>query len=669
MLLLPHLPLKGSFPSWRILLMLPFLLLLAWPSPSPASPLARGLAAVTAGQLEEARAIVAQLEGLDRSLLVWRLLSHDPEAAEFHELADFLSSHAGWPNEKELQRAAEAALPASLPAHELLRWFGAFPPLSTGAALTYLRALTQTGAEGAAIAVARRTWRDLGPDPEQEQLLLTSYGKELLPVDHRTRVERLLRAGLANEALDSLAMARAAGALDDQHRRHLEARVRLQLRQEEGERLAESLSPEELRRSGLVFDLAAYRMSRSSRYDPSELLDPPPVLLKEEAERRWPMLRQAVQRLLAQRKLDAAYRLAAAHGMGQGAAHDEAEFLAGWLALQLNEPELAYGHFDRLFHQGSGSESIARGAYWCGRAAAALGREDWAAQWQEVAAHHDGFFYGLMGALPQGAGETASPETSPLEVGPAARNAFEERPLVRALRRLHLLGFDDLLSPFFEALRAEGRGGEDYRLIAELALSLGREDEAVRSARSALGAGWSFPDLLYPLPRLPLPDDLQKPLLLAVIRQESAFDPQAVSPAGARGLMQLMPETAREVAAYLGEPYDPGRLTSDPDYNLRLGRRYLDAMLARYDGVLPLALAAYNAGPGRIDAWLQDFGDPRYDPIALLDWIELIPFEETRHYVHAVIEVAAIYARRLHPENGSAYADFGLMAPSLPRIP
>src|SRR5690606_634560 len=212
---------------------------------------------------------------------------------------------------------------------------------------------------------------------------------------------------------------------------------------------------------------------------------------KEEAERRWPMLRQAVQRLLAQRKLDAAYRLAAAHGMGQGAAHDEAEFLAGWLALQLNEPELAYGHFDRLFHQGSGSESIARGAYWCGRAAAALGREDWAAQWQEVAAHHDGFFYGLMGALPQGAGETASPETSPLEVGPAARNAFEERPLVRALRRLHLLGFDDLLSPFFEALRAEGRGGEDYRLIAELALSLGRADEAVRRARRALGVRWS----------------------------------------------------------------------------------------------------------------------------------------------------------------------------------
>src|SRR5690606_22496651 len=102
----------------------------------------------------------------------------------------------------------------------------------------------------------------------------------------------------------------------------------------------------------------------------------------------------------------------------------------------------------------------------------------------------------------------------------------------------------------------------------------------------------------YPLPRRPLPDDLQKPLLLAVIRQESAFDPQAVSPAGARGLMQLMPETAREVAAYLGEPYDPGRLTSDPDYNLRLGRRYLDAMLARYDGVLPLAPAGGRCWAG-----------------------------------------------------------------------
>lgn len=652
-----------------MLTVLTSLLLLSTFSQAAADPLSRGLAAVEAGQPAEARLALEHLQGLDRSLLQWRLLTQRPEGAGFHELSRFLSSHTGWPEEQELQRAAEAVLPRDLPAEDLLRWFGAFPPLTTGGALRYLRALEATGGRAAAVAVARRSWRDLGPDEGDEAVLLQHHGPDLLPVDHRARVERLLREDKAEAALASLTAARTAGALlEDQHRL-LEARVRLHLQQPAGERLAEALPAEELRRSGLVFDLAAYRMRHSLRYDPAELLNPPPVVLAAEAEGRWPVLRLAVQRLLARGQGAAAYRLAAAHGMSGGTGYDEAEFIAGWIALQREQPELAYGHFDRLFHQGSGSDSIARGAYWCGRAAAAMGREDWAAQWHEVAAQHDGVFYGLMGSLEGGQEAQADQELPSLEVGPATRAAFEERTLVRAIRRLHALGHGDLLPAFFETLRARGLSGEGYRLVGDLARSVGREDEVVRSARSALTAGWSFPDLLYPLPRFELPDDGQKPLLLAVIRQESAFNSQAVSPAGARGLMQLMPATARELAALLGEPYDQARLTADPDYNLRLGRAYLTAMLARYDDVLPLALAAYNAGPGRVDSWLQDFGDPRSGAIGLLDWIELIPFEETRHYVHGVIEVAAVYARRLYPEKNGLHADFSFMGPALSRAP
>ena len=646
------------------------LLPLLLPQPGAANPLSRGLAAVEEGRLSEARGELAVLEGLDHSLLEWHLLTSGPEAAGFEEITSFLVRHGNWPEEDLLRRAAEAKLPSELPEEELLRWFGAFPPVTAAAALTYVRSLEKRGDVEAAAAVARRVWRDLGPDAAVERALLTSFGGSLLPVDHRARVDRLLRDGQAEAALASLVEAKAAGAIAADQELELEARVRLHLLQPEGERLAEALPRETLRRSGLVFDLVAYRMRRNPAYDPADLLDPPPIVLGREAAQRWPVLRQAVQRLLAQHRSEAAYRLAAAHGMSEGPAFDEAEFMAGWLALQRAEPERAYSHFDRLFHHGSGSDGIARGAYWCGEAAAAMGRDDWAAQWHEVAAQHDSVFYGLMSALQRGGTDRYQEERPEvMEVGLSARSAFEERELVRAIRRLHAVGRSDLLSPFFEALRSSGMNGEDYRLLGEVARAVGRDDEVIRNARSALSAGWSFPDQLYPLPQLDLPADGKKPLLLALIRQESGFNPRAVSPVGALGLMQLMPATARDVAASVGEPYDLGRLTADPGYNLRLGRAYLDAMLARYGDVLPLALAAYNAGPGRVDEWLRDFGDPRSGQIGLLDWIELIPFDETRHYVHAVIEVAAIYARRLQPEKGPSYAEFSFMSPALVRMP
>ncbi len=635
-----------------------------------ANPLAQGLAAVDQGRAGEARASLLLLEGLDRSLLEWHLLTRNPDAADFEALSSFLLRHAGWPKEGLLQRAAESKLPQELPEDELLRWFGAFPPITAQAALAYVRILEGRGELEAAAAVARRSWRDLGPDAAADDTLLKRFGGALLPVDHRARLDRLLRNGKAKAALESLAQARAAGAIAVDQHRVLEARARLHLLQPEGERLAAALATETLRQSGLVLDLVAYRMRRSPTYDPADLLDPPPVVLGREAADRWPVVRQAVQRLLAQHKEDAAYRLAAAHGMSEGPAFDEAEFMAGWLALQRDDPERAYAHFDRLFHHGSGSDSIARGAYWCGQAAAAMGREDWATQWHDVAAQHDSVFYGLMAALQSGSVDRQQEEPPRLlEVGLNARLAFEQRDLVRAIRRLHEVGRSDLLPPFFETIREGGLDGERYRLLGEVARAVGREDEVIRNARSALSAGWSFPDLLYPLPQLDLPADEKKPLLLALIRQESGFNTHAVSQAGALGLMQLMPGTAREVAAVLGEPYDPGRLTADPAYNLRLGRAYLDAMLARYGGVLPLALAAYNAGPGRVDAWLKDFGDPRQGKIGLLDWIELIPFDETRHYVHAVIEVAAIYARRLQPEKGPSYAEFSFTPTALLRAP
>lgn len=626
-------------------------------------PLARGLAAVEQGRLEVAGGTAARLtDSLDRSLLRWRLLTRWPERASFEALAEFLDTHPGWPGEEALLSAAETALPVGLPDDELLSWFERCPPRSGAAALRQARALQRRGRDEEAIEAARRAWRELDMVPPWDAVLLAEFGSFLRPVDHRIRVEKLLRAGAGEMALAALSDAAAADAIQPSHRHLLEVRARLALLQEEGEAAALDLPESLLFSSGLVFDLAWYRQQVDPTDAAADLLYPSPPIMAREAEDRWPVRRSAAQRLLRQGQAEIAYRIASQHGLAPGTALDEAEFLAGWIALRhLNASDQGYAHFDALFHFGSSAASAARGAFWAGEALRASGREDWAEQWFRVAGQYGGVFYGLLGALradtePQA--QLAAIDT-PDE---AAVSRFEAQSLVQALRRLHAAGRRDLLPAFFRALRAEELGRQDFYLVGRLAHSLGRPDEAIRTGRVALGQGWTFPDLLYPTPRLALPADRRRPLVLALIRQESAFDPRAVSSAGAMGLMQLMPGTAADMAALLGEPFDLNRLTGDPDYNLRLGRAYLQAMLDRYEDFLPLALAAYNAGPGRVDTWLERHGDPRRGEIATVDWIELIPFEETRHYVPAVIEAAAVYARRFHNQEADPYADFRHLA-------
>src|SRR5699024_686299 len=207
-----------------------------------------------------------------------------------------------------------------------------------------------------------------------------------------------------------------------------------------------------------------------------------------------------------------------------------------------------------------------------------------------------------------------------------------------------------LLPFFFAALRANAATAADYKQTGLLAQELGYPDQVIRTGRAALVEGHQLSGLLYPAPVVDLSQDPSGPLLLGLMRQESAFNHRAVSPPGARGLMQVMPGTAESVARRLGLSYSIDRLTSDPHYNISLGRDYPERMLDRYDGFLPLALAAYNAGPVRADQWIQRYGDPRRD-IDPIDWMELIPFSETRNYVQRVLESYTVYHRRLRPED------------------
>jgi soluble lytic murein transglycosylase len=293
----------------------------------------------------------------------------------------------------------------------------------------------------------------------------------------------------------------------------------------------------------------------------------------------------------------------------------------------------------------------AQAAYWLGRSAAALGNQALAAEWYQRAADHHIAYYGQLAAQELGSAYRPAPPPPPADAGQRAR--FENKELVRVAHMLIEVGATAELGPFLIRLADLADGPAEVGLVADLAAASGRPHLVAQVGRFAAYYGHVNEAAAFPVPDLsslvrPPPGEPEAALLLGVARQESVFNPWVASHAGAQGMLQLIPRTAYLMARALGLPYNRGLLTGDPDYNIRLGSHYLKTLLARYDGSTALAVAAYNAGPRRVDEWLRLHGDPRRgDRYDLIDWIELIPFDETRNYVQRVLEGRGMYRRRL----------------------
>jgi soluble lytic murein transglycosylase len=409
--------------------------------------------------------------------------------------------------------------------------------------------------------------------------------------------------------------------------------------------------PSELRTDpGLIFERARWRQRKDRHDDVVELLDPP-ISDAPHAERWWALRHWAARTALDKGDISVAYRIAAHHGLDAGLGFAEGEWLAGWIALRwLREPSTALPHFTRLYEGVKTPVSRARGAYWAGRAAEAAGARENARVWYETAARNLTTYYGQLAAERLSANFFLALPRPPQPSNIAARG-FARDELVGAVKRLAQHGHAARIDPLFAALLERAVTADRAQLTADLAANVGRADLAVRTARQARREGIILPDHLYPVIELPEAVDLKagtEALVLAIVRQESGFDPSAVSRAGARGMMQLMPATARQMARRLN--LDPGRHSlSDPTFNLTVGSAYMRRLVRRYDGSLLLAVAAYNAGPGRLNAWLKRYGDPRHAHIDPVDWVETLPIAETRNYVQRVFEGLIVYRHRLAP--------------------
>lgn len=581
---------------------------------------------------------------LPAKTLRWLRMIEDGQPADFATMARFLMANPDWPHPDQLQTMAEEAIrdPAD---HELIgAFFADRAPLTTRGRIRYAQALFRIGADDEATALIRKAWIDGDFSAREDKRFFAQYRRHLRQQDHIARLDSLLWDLRRTSAERMLARVPAG------YRRLAEARMALQRRNAKVDRAIDAV-PGALRDDpGLIYDRLRWRRQRGM-YDGIEaiLLDPPGELGRPD---RWWFERELeIRRSLRRRDFDRAWRLAASHGQTEGEDFAEATWLAGWLALRhAGRPDEAFRRFIAMYEAVSAPTERGQAAYWAGRSAAALGDQALARYWYQAAARHRIAYYGQLAAIELGEQLPATPVPPP---GAGQRAAFEAREVVRVARMLIEIGADEQLRPFATHLIGGAADPTEVGMAADLIAQSGRADLVTQASRAAAYRGQVNEAAAFPIPDLDsLLDGPEGPpeaaLLLGVARQESTFNTWGTSHAGARGLLQLMPNTANLMARALRVPYNRARLTADPDYNILLGRHYLRTLLERYDGETVLAMSAYNAGPSRVEAWLALNGDPRRGELHdLVDWVELIPFDETRNYVQRVLEARNMYRQRL----------------------
>lgn len=578
-----------------------------------------------------------------KDLVTWYKLRLSDNAG-FHEAEAFVRTHPDWPDLYAIRIKAEEALNPSIPSRQVINWFASYTPVTATGMTHYLNALIATGQVERAMHVLKEWWIDAVLTPGEQEAILQRFGKYLGSQDHKRRLRRILPAGhyTASRAL--------AERLGGGYPELTEARIGLIAQKPNVNQLIARV-PAGLRNDeSLMLARLQWRRKNDEDAGAMEMLEKaPPYNQMAHPEDWWHERHVMARRLIEEGKWGSAYALVADHRQKEGFPFAQAEWLAGWIALRkIGKPWEAFEHFERMFNAVETPISRSRGAYWAGLASDALSHPEVAMQWYHVAAKYQTTYYGQMAAqkinLPLGLLTGTA-----IHIDEAARRRFRADPRIAAALLLRRAGQENDAKRFLNAYSDDAKSGLDYVLVAELATALGMNDVAVRAAKSAERAGYVMPDYLFPRLQNVMNGRyaVDPAFILGIIRQESAFDQHAISRSGALGLMQLMPATAAETASRNGLRHSKAWLTSNPHHNITLGALYIDQMMRRFDGNLTLAIAAYNAGPGRVSGWIEEFGDPRRPGINEVDWIETIPIYETRNYVQRVTEALNVYSRML----------------------
>lgn len=609
-----------------------------------------GLAAARRGDWDSVRAARGGAsDPLVRKILLWRYASDQAAPTLFEEVEGALKQLPGWSKEGVMRRKAEQLIfDSGFDAQRriaFLRQNGG--PLTGDGRIALAQALARAGQRTEAATIAREAWRSSALTPRAAQIAEDGFGGDFTASDHAARANAALwrdDRGLATSLLPRLSRG---------ERTIVQARIALQAQRSRGlQAQVDAANAIAANDPGLLYDRARY-IRRTGRPDEALPLiartDPAaaPAIAQEplNEERRLYVLRA-----LRSGQPRTAYQLAARHELTRSLALAESEWLAGFIAFRfLKEPETAKGHFQRLRENVSTPVSLTRAFYWLGRVAKAQGDPVTATTHFQAAAAYSFTYYGQLAMQELNPDATLALAPLPPAV-PADLAAFEAREQVQALRLIARVGDREDFEAIAFGLDDQLTAPFEYEQLSRLGREQGYIKSALRSAKAGLARGVLAPEAAYPIIAVPQSalgsGRAEAALIHGVIRQETEFDQRARSSANARGLMQLLPSTAAAVARRNSLPYSLDSLY-DRDTNLTLGSIYLQSRIEEFGGSYILALAAYNAGPSRASQWIRDWGDPRGGGIDPIDWLELIPFEETRNYVQRVLENTQIYRHRL----------------------
>ncbi|MDA8800887.1 lytic transglycosylase domain-containing protein [Candidatus Pelagibacter bacterium] len=578
------------------------------------------------------------------NFIQWRHLLTTGNQATFYDYMTFIQNNKDYPRISRIKYLAEQKLSTDkISPKKIINWFGVDEPLSGYGMLVLGESFIQTGDDEKGIALIKRGWITAELSRASMKSLSKKYKKYLDSKDYINRADYL---AWENKYWD---LKRMLPYLPKDYQLLYTARQILMSKSYGVDQAIKNVPQKFKNDAGLNHDRLKWRRKRgridSSLEILSSIKNNKDYLVRPD---KWWVERAIMSRaLIYKNKYETAYKVASQHSLDKGSEFAEAEWLSGWIALSfLNDPILAIDHFNNFYQNVSYPISLARGAYWLGRSYEKIGDKRQSEDWYREATKYLTTYYGQLAFLKINPSQNFELEEQ-ADVKDDYRKYFYNKELVKITHLLNELNKDKYTKNILRHLANDNIASGSEILAAELATNISRYDFAIQISKLASYEKRFHNTFNYPIISVPQYVNGRKipetAFILSLIRQESEFDMRANSHVGAQGLMQIMPYTAKLVAKQAKLPYSKSRLTSDPEYNINLGSHYIAGLILQYDGAYPFATAAYNAGPKRVKHWKKINKDPQKKQIDFVDWVELIPFKETRNYVQRVMENYNVY--------------------------
>ena len=578
------------------------------------------------------------------NFIQWRHLLTTGNQATFYDYMTFIQNNKDYPRISRIKYLAEQKLSTDkISPKKIINWFGVDEPLSGYGMLVLGESFIQTGDSEKGIALIKRGWITAELSRDSMKSLSKKYRKYLDSKDYINRADYL---AWENKYWDLKTM---LPYLPKDYQLLYTARQILMSKSYGVDQAIKNVPQKFKNDAGLNHDRLKWRRKRGRIDSSLEILfsikNDKDYLVRPD---KWWVERAIMTRaLIYKNKYETAYKVASQHSLDKGSEFAEAEWLSGWIALSfLNDPILAVDHFNNFYQNVSYPISLARGAYWLGRSYEKIGDKRQSEDWYREATKYLTTYYGQLAFLKINPSQNFELEEQ-ADVKDDYRKYFYNKELVKITHLLNELNKDKYTKNILRHLANDNIASGSEILAAELATNISRYDFAIQVSKLASYEKRFHNTFNYPIISVPQYVNGRKipetAFILSLIRQESEFDMRANSHVGAQGLMQIMPYTAKLVAKQAKLPYSKSRLTSDPEYNINLGSHYIAGLILQYDGAYPFATAAYNAGPKRVKHWKKINKDPQKKQIDFVDWVELIPFKETRNYVQRVMENYNVY--------------------------